>query len=75
MPEAPRSSCAAPTARSSASRSSRSNPYACELEDFAAAVAGERAPRYGREDAVAQARAIAALYASAEANEPTEVER
>jgi len=51
------------------------NPYACELEDFAAAVAGERAPRYGREDALAQAHAIAALYSSAEANEPTEVER
>jgi xylose dehydrogenase (NAD/NADP) len=51
------------------------NPYACELEDFAAAVTGERAPRYGREDAIAQARAIAALYASAEANQPTEVER
>ena len=50
------------------------DPYACELEDFAAAVAGERAPRFGREDAVAQARAIAALYASAEANEPTEVQ-
>ena len=51
------------------------NPYACELEDFAAAVAGEREPRYGRDDAIAQARAIAALWASAEANEPTEVER
>ncbi len=51
------------------------DPYACELEDFAATVAGERAPRYGREDALAQARAIAALYASAEANEPTEVQR
>ena len=51
------------------------NPYACELEDFAAAVAGERPPRYGRKDAVAQARTIAALYASAEANEPMEVER
>jgi xylose dehydrogenase (NAD/NADP) len=51
------------------------NPYTCELEDFAAAVAGEHAPRYGREDAVAQARAIAAIYSSAEANEPTEVER
>ena len=51
------------------------DPYACELEDFAAAVAGERPSRYGREDAVAQARAIAAIYASAEANEPTEVER
>ncbi len=51
------------------------DPYARELEDFAAAVAGERAPRYGREDALAQARAIAALYASAEANEPMEVQR
>jgi len=49
------------------------NPYACELEDFAAAVAGERAPRFGREDALGQARTIAALYESAEANRPTEV--
>ncbi len=53
----------------------RRDPYACELEDFAAAVAGEREPRFDREDAVAQARAIAALYASAEANEPREVGR
>ena len=51
----------------------RRDPYACELEDFAAAVAGERAQRFGRQDAVAQARVIAALYASAEANEPMEV--
>jgi predicted dehydrogenase len=43
----------------------RENPYACELRDFAAAAAGERAPRLGREDAVGQARAIAALYESA----------
>jgi predicted dehydrogenase len=43
----------------------RENPYACELRDFAAAVAGERAPRLGREDAVGQARTIAALYESA----------
>ena len=42
------------------------NPYACELEDLAAAARGERAPRYGREDALAQARVIAALYESAE---------
>jgi D-xylose 1-dehydrogenase (NADP+, D-xylono-1,5-lactone-forming) len=49
------------------------NPYACELDDFAAAVAGERAPRYGREDALAQGRTIAALYASAEARQPMEV--
>jgi xylose dehydrogenase (NAD/NADP) len=41
------------------------NPYACELRDFAAAVAGERPPRLGREDAVGQARTIAALYESA----------
>ncbi len=51
------------------------DPYACELQDFAAAVAGERAQRYGREDALAQARAIAALHTSAETNQPTEVER
>jgi len=49
------------------------NPYACELEDFAAAVAGERAPRFGRGDALGQARTIAALYKSAETNAPTEV--
>jgi xylose dehydrogenase (NAD/NADP) len=42
------------------------NPYACELEDFAAAVRGERPHPFGREDAVGQARAIAALYRSAE---------
>jgi D-xylose 1-dehydrogenase (NADP+, D-xylono-1,5-lactone-forming) len=41
------------------------NPYAYELRDFAAAVAGERPPRLGRDDAVGQARAIAALYESA----------
>jgi xylose dehydrogenase (NAD/NADP) len=43
----------------------RDNPYACELRDFAAAVAGERPPLFGREDAVGQARTIAALYESA----------
>jgi D-xylose 1-dehydrogenase (NADP+, D-xylono-1,5-lactone-forming) len=42
------------------------DPYACELEDFAAALAGQREPRFGREDALAQARTIAALYTSAE---------
>jgi D-xylose 1-dehydrogenase (NADP+, D-xylono-1,5-lactone-forming) len=41
------------------------NPYACELEDFAAAVRGERAHPFGRADAVGQARAIAALYRAA----------
>jgi D-xylose 1-dehydrogenase (NADP+, D-xylono-1,5-lactone-forming) len=43
----------------------RENPYACELRDFAAAVAGERAPLLARADAVGQARAIAGLYRSA----------
>jgi D-xylose 1-dehydrogenase (NADP+, D-xylono-1,5-lactone-forming) len=42
------------------------DPYACELEDFAAAVGGEREPRFGRDAAVGQARVIAALYESAE---------
>jgi len=44
----------------------RRDPYACELEDFAAAVRGERPHPFGREDAVGQARTIAALYRSAE---------
>jgi predicted dehydrogenase len=43
----------------------RADPYASELEDLAAAVAGERPPRLGREDALGQARAIEALYESA----------
>ncbi|HKH16671.1 MAG TPA: Gfo/Idh/MocA family oxidoreductase [Solirubrobacteraceae bacterium] len=42
------------------------DPYACELEDLAAAVRGERAHPFGRADAVGQARAIAALYRAAE---------
>jgi predicted dehydrogenase len=42
------------------------DPYACELEDFAAAARGERPHPFGREDAVGQARTIAALYRSAE---------
>jgi predicted dehydrogenase len=43
------------------------NPYACELEELAAVAAGEREARFGREDAVAQARVIHDLYASAAA--------
>ena len=45
------------------------NPYELELDDFEAAVRGERAPLLGRDDAVGQARAIAALYASADQRE------
>jgi D-xylose 1-dehydrogenase (NADP+, D-xylono-1,5-lactone-forming) len=43
--------------------------YTLELEDFAAAAAGERESLLGRADALAQARTIAALYRSAEAGE------
>ncbi|MGH7719360.1 MAG: Gfo/Idh/MocA family protein, partial [Gemmatimonadaceae bacterium] len=47
--------------------------YRLELEDFAAAVRGERVPRLGRKDAVAQAAAIEALYRSADRGEPVEL--
>ena len=40
--------------------------YRLELDDFAAAAAGEREPLLGRDDALAQARVIDALYRSAE---------
>jgi predicted dehydrogenase len=43
----------------------REDPYACELRDLATAVNRERAPLLGREDALGQARTIAALYESA----------
>jgi len=42
--------------------------YAAELEEFARVAAGSP-PRWGREDALAQAAIIQALYASAEAGE------
>jgi D-xylose 1-dehydrogenase (NADP+, D-xylono-1,5-lactone-forming) len=44
----------------------RANPFACELEELAAVAAGERPARFGRGDAVAQARALADLYDAAE---------
>ena len=44
--------------------------YALELADFEAAVRGEHPPLLSRADAVAQARAIQALYTSAERNVP-----
>jgi xylose dehydrogenase (NAD/NADP) len=46
------------------------NPYQCELEDMAAAIHGAKAPRLGRADAMGQARAIEALYRSAETGAP-----
>ena len=44
--------------------------YRLELDDFAAAVRGEREPLLGREDALGQARAIDRLYSSAESGSP-----
>jgi D-xylose 1-dehydrogenase (NADP+, D-xylono-1,5-lactone-forming) len=46
------------------------NSYALELAEFEDAVRDGRQVLNGRADAAAQARAIAALYASAERNEP-----
>jgi predicted dehydrogenase len=42
------------------------NPYRLELEDVSAAIRSGGHPRLGRADALGQARAIAALYESAE---------
>jgi xylose dehydrogenase (NAD/NADP) len=44
----------------------RADPYACELDELAAIAAGERRQRFGRTDAVGQARALEALYEAAE---------
>jgi predicted dehydrogenase len=43
--------------------------YLLEMQDFEAAVAGEKEPLLGRADAVAQASVIEALYASADRKE------
>jgi D-xylose 1-dehydrogenase (NADP+, D-xylono-1,5-lactone-forming) len=44
----------------------REDPYRLEVENFSAAILGEAKPLLGREDALGQARAIEALYRSAE---------
>ena len=41
------------------------DPYRLELENMSAAILGETAPLLGRDDALGQARTIAALYESA----------
>jgi D-xylose 1-dehydrogenase (NADP+, D-xylono-1,5-lactone-forming) len=46
------------------------NSYALELADFEAAVRGDAPALLGRDDALAQARVISALYTSAERNAP-----
>jgi xylose dehydrogenase (NAD/NADP) len=43
--------------------------YRLQLDDFAAAIRGESEPLLGRDDAVGQARTIAALYRSAESGQ------
>ena len=45
------------------------NPYSLQLENLAAAIGGTAEPLLGRDDAVAQARTIEALYRSAESGE------
>ncbi len=47
--------------------------YRLELEDFARAIRGEKEPLLGRDDALGQARALAALYLSAEEGRPVEL--
>ena len=42
------------------------DPYTCQLDDFAGAVAGEHPPRLGRADALGQARTIDAVLRAAE---------
>ncbi len=51
----------------------RLDAYELQLEDFAAAIRGERAPLIGPDDAIAQAAAVEALYASAAAGRPVEL--
>ncbi|HEX7300239.1 MAG TPA: Gfo/Idh/MocA family oxidoreductase [Solirubrobacteraceae bacterium] len=46
------------------------NSYALELADFEAAVRGQQDPLFGRDDAIAQARVIDALYTSAQRSAP-----
>jgi D-xylose 1-dehydrogenase (NADP+, D-xylono-1,5-lactone-forming) len=46
------------------------NPYRLEAENLAAAIRGEATPLLGRADAEGQARAIEALYASADSGAP-----
>jgi xylose dehydrogenase (NAD/NADP) len=48
----------------------RVNSYALELQNFEAAVRGEAPPLLDRDDAVAQARVIAALYRSVDEGRP-----
>jgi predicted dehydrogenase len=46
-------------------KAAEDDPYRLQLENLADAAAGRAEPLLGRADAVAQARALAALYRSA----------
>jgi predicted dehydrogenase len=46
------------------------DPYRLELENMCAAISGEAPPLLGREDAIGQARALEALYESADKGTP-----
>jgi predicted dehydrogenase len=46
------------------------DPYRLELENMSDAIRGEAEPLLGRDDAVAQARALEALHASATTSAP-----
>lgn len=48
----------------------RTNRYRLQVENFSQAVRGEARPLLGREETVAQARALGALFASAETGSP-----
>jgi predicted dehydrogenase len=49
------------------------NPYEHELSNLAAAIAGDAEPLLGRDDALAQARVIEALYGSADSGKAVEL--
>jgi predicted dehydrogenase len=51
-------------------RLDREDSYQLQLENLADAIAGEAEPLLGRADAIGQARALAALHASAESGKP-----
>jgi D-xylose 1-dehydrogenase (NADP+, D-xylono-1,5-lactone-forming) len=49
------------------------DPYTREIEDLEAAAAGERAPLLGRDDALGQARTLAALHRAADTGAPVDL--
>ncbi len=49
------------------------DPYQLELENLSEAILGRAEPLLGREDAVAQARALEALFAAAERGKPVQL--